>query len=78
MPTVAYIKGITINKLYAILIEYRFTSHQFIYGYVETDEYNDDEKNRNPDIHFKDRGSFTSHTTQTWYEMGTPLIFQYR
>jgi len=40
--------------------EYSFTSHQLIYGYIETD---DDEIDRNPDFHFKDKGSFTSHTT---------------
>jgi len=42
------------------LVEYCFTSHQLIHGYVETD---DDEINRNPHINFKDKGSFTSHTT---------------
>ena len=42
------------------MFEYRFPSHQLIYGYVETD---DDEIDRNPDLHFKDKGSFTLHTT---------------
>ena len=42
-----------------------FTSHQLIYGYVETDgdNDNDDKIDRNPDFHFKDKSSFTSHTT---------------
>jgi len=45
------------------LVEYCFASHHLVYGYVETDGDNDDEINRNPDLHFKDKGSFTSHTT---------------
>ena len=35
-------------------VEYYFTSHQLIYGYVETD----DEINGNPDLHLKDEGFF--------------------
>jgi len=38
------------------LVEYCFTPHQLTYGYVETD---DDEIDRNADLHFKDKGSFT-------------------
>ena len=34
---------------------------QLIYGYVDND--NDDRIDRNPDLHFKDKGSLTSHTT---------------
>ena len=34
-----------------------------MYGYVETDDDNDDEIDRNPNLHFKYKGSFTSHTT---------------
>ena len=34
---------------------------QIIYGYAETDDDNDDEIYRNSDLHFKDKGSFTSH-----------------
>ena len=34
-----------------------------IYGYVETDDDNDDEKDRNPVLRFKDNGYFTYHTT---------------
>ena len=30
-------------------VEYRFTSHQFIYGYVEMDDDNDEEIDRNHD-----------------------------
>ena len=40
------------------------------YGYVGTD----DETDRNPDLHFEDRGSVPSHTAYIWYEIGTPLI----
>jgi len=46
-----------------ISIEYCFTSHQLIYGYIGTDDDNDDEIDRNLDLHFKDKGSFTSDTT---------------
>ena len=42
-------------------VKYCFTSHQYIYGYVETDD--DDELDRNPDLHFKDKGSFTFNNT---------------
>ena len=35
---------------------------QFMYGYVETDD-NDDAIDKNSDFHFKDKGSFTTHTT---------------
>ena len=62
------------------VVEYCFTSHQLIYGYIETDADNDDEIGRNPDFHFKDfkdKGSYKSCTTYTWYEMDTPLICQY-
>ena len=45
------------------LIEYYFMSHQLIYGYVERDDDNGDEIDRNLDLHFKDKGSFISHTT---------------
>ena len=34
---------------------------QFIYGYIETDDDNDDEIDESPVLHFKDKGSFTSH-----------------
>jgi len=30
---------------------------------IEMDDDNDDEIDRNPDLHFKDKGSFTPHTT---------------
>ena len=33
-----------------------------IYGYVETDDDNRDDIDRNRDLHFKDKGYFTSHT----------------
>jgi len=46
-----------------LILEYCFTSYQLIYGYVEKDDENDGEIDRNPDLHFKDKGSFTSHTT---------------
>ena len=36
---------------------------QLIYGYLETDDDNDVEIGRNIDLHFKDKGLFTSHTT---------------
>jgi len=36
---------------------------QLIDGYVEMADDNDDEINRKSDLHFKDKGSFTSHTT---------------
>jgi len=42
-------------------VEYCFMSHQFIY--VEMDDDNDDETDRNPGLHFKDKGSFTPHIT---------------
>jgi len=45
------------------LVEYCFTSHHLIYRYVETDDDNDDAIDRHPDLHFKDKGSFTYHTT---------------
>jgi len=45
-----------------VVVEYCFTSHQLIYGYIGMDD-DDDEIDRNPDLHFKDKGSFTSHTT---------------
>jgi len=47
------------------MVEYCFTSYQliFIYGYIGTDDDNDDEIDRNLDLHFKDKGSFTSDTT---------------
>jgi len=44
------------------LVEYCYTSHQLIYGYVDTLDYND-EIDTNHDLHFKDKESFTSHTT---------------
>ena len=34
------------------LIEYCCTSHHLVYGYVKTDEINDDEIGRKPDLHF--------------------------
>jgi hypothetical protein len=37
--------------------------HQLNYGYVGMDDDNDHEIDRNPDLQFKDKGSFTSHTT---------------
>ena len=46
------------------LIEYCFTSHQLIYGYIGTDDDNDDEIDRSPDLHFKDKGYFTSTRDQ--------------
>ena len=36
---------------------------QLIYRYVETDDDNDDELDRKPDLNFKDKDYFTSHTT---------------
>jgi len=41
-------------------VEYWFTNtpHQLIYGYVETDDDNDDEIDRNPDRHFKDKNNY--------------------
>ena len=50
-----------------------------LYGYVETDIDTNDEKDKNPVLPFKDNGSFTSHTLQTWYavDIYTPLILQY-
>ena len=36
---------------------------QLNYFYVETDDENDDEIDRNPVFHFKAKGSFTSYTT---------------
>ena len=39
-----------------------------IYDDVETDDDNDDEIDRSPDFHLKDKGSFTSHNTYTWYQ----------
>ena len=39
-------------------VEYCFTSHKLIYGYIETDDDNDDEINRNPNLHFMDKGFF--------------------
>ena len=36
---------------------------QLIYGYVETDDDNDDETDRHPVLHVKDKGYFTPHTT---------------
>ena len=50
---------------------------QLVYGYVETDDDNDDEIDRNRVPRFKDKGTFTCHTTQTWYEMDMSLISQY-
>jgi len=44
-------------------VKYCFMSHQLIYGYIRTDDDNDDEIDRNLDLHFKDKGSFTSDTT---------------
>ena len=37
-----------------------------MYDYVETDDDNDDGIDGYPDLNFKARGSFTSHTTSTW------------
>ena len=51
------------NNVFVHAAEYCFTYHQLSYGYEETDDDNDDELERNPDLHFKDKGSFTSHTT---------------
>jgi len=45
------------------MVEYCFTSHQLMYYYIGTDDDNDDEIDSNPDLHFKDKGSFTFHTT---------------
>ena len=36
---------------------------ELIYGYVETDDENADEIDRNTALSFKDNGSFASHTT---------------
>ena len=44
-------------------VECCFKPHQLIYGYVETDDSNDDEIEKTPDLHFKDKGSITFHTT---------------
>ena len=44
-------------------IEYCFTSHQLIYGYREMDDDHDGEVDRNNDLYFKNRGSYTFHTT---------------
>jgi len=60
-----------------LTVEHCFTSHQLIYGHVDTDDDNDDDIYVNRDLHFKDRGSFTSPTTYTWNEMDMPLISQY-
>ena len=35
---------------------------QLVYGYVETND-DDDEIDKNPVLHFKDNGTFKSHTT---------------
>ena len=32
-------------------------SYQLIYGYVESDDENDDEIDKNSNLHFKDKGS---------------------
>jgi len=48
---------------WGLRVEYCFTSHQLIYGHEETDDDNDDERDRNLDLHSKNKGSFTSHTT---------------
>ena len=42
---------------------------QLIYGYIEKDDDDNDETNRNLVIHFKDKGSFTrwSRKTDTFY-----------
>jgi hypothetical protein len=45
-----------------IEVEHCFTFPSDIYGCVETDDYND-EVDKTPDLHFKDRGSFTLHIT---------------
>ena len=36
---------------------------QFVCSYIEKDNDNDDEIDRNPILHFNDMGSLTSHTT---------------
>ena len=52
------------------MIEYYFTSHQLIYGYAETDDDNDEEIDRNLDLHFKDKGAFyiPYHIAIVWDE----------
>ena len=47
---------------------------QLIYGYVENDDDNGDEIDGNSVLDFKDKCSFISHTTYTWYEIDMPLI----
>ena len=37
-----------------------YVNLQLMYGYVETDDANDDERDRNSLLHFKDKGSFTA------------------
>ena len=38
-----------------------------MYGYAEMDDDNDDDIDRNPDLRFKDKWSFSSHITQACY-----------
>ena len=45
-------------------VEYCFTE-QLFYGYRETDGDNDNEIDRNSDLHLKDKGSFTFHNNIT-------------
>ena len=39
------------------LAEYYFTSHQLIYAYIEMEDDNDDEIDRDPDLYLNDKGS---------------------
>ena len=49
---IIYFINIALILLCLWLVEYSFTSHQLIYGYIETEDNNDDEVDRNPDLHY--------------------------
>jgi hypothetical protein len=48
-----------------------------LYECDDDDDDDDDERDRKPVIKFKDKVSFTSHTTKTLYKIDTCLISQY-
>ena len=50
-------------------VEYCFASHQLIYGYLETDDDNDDEIDRNSNFHFKTRDLLVLHPIPQRYGM---------
>ena len=61
--TNAYYKYVDVKHILITLFVIDCVGFTSLCSYVETDDDNNDETDRNPFFHFKDKGSFTSHAT---------------